>query len=110
MNEQVAHGKVSQVHQMHLRGTLLLISDLPRLILDLLPQPINEFLGLLQEMLLVAAQRLIAQLEQQVQEQVWQDKQHCVELSSMYLKSFVICNCKCLSHRLLLVAVVFVFS
>ena len=57
MNEQVAHGKVSQVHQTHLCGTLLLVFDLPSLILNLLPQLINEFLASQQDRLLVAAQR-----------------------------------------------------
>jgi len=94
---------VSQLHhKKHLLGTSLLVFDLPCLILDLLLQLINKPLGSQQDRLLVAAQRLIAQLEQQVQEQVWQiqDKEHCIELSSMYLISLTACNCACLSHRL----------
>ncbi len=89
-------------HKKHLLGTFLLVFDLPCLILDLLLQLINKPLGSQQDRLLVAAQRLIAQLEQQVQEQVWQiqDKEHCIELSSMYLISLTACNCACLSHRL----------
>ena len=89
-------------HKKHLLGTSLLVFDLPCLILDLLLQLINKPLGSQQDRLLVAAQRLIAQLEQQVQEQVWQiqDKEHCIELSSMHLISLTACNCACLSHRL----------
>ena len=57
MNEQVPHSKVSQAPQMHLHGTLLLDFDLSCLILILLPQLINKFLGSQPDRLLVAAQR-----------------------------------------------------
>ncbi len=57
MNEQVADTTVSQAPQMHLCRMLLLVFDLSRLILSLLPQLINEFLGSQQDRLLVAAQR-----------------------------------------------------
>ena len=53
---------------------MLLVLNLPYLLLHLLLQLSNESLGSHKQPVLLTAQRFIDQLEQQVQNQVWQIK------------------------------------